>query len=155
MATWIFQGNPKRWMIDEGLRSAKETAWTVNQAHFADDIRAGDDVFIWRSDGGKPGTGGIVALSKVIEEPRFMEEDSPRNLWVDDSIGRSGLRAKLALLEVRLTSQAGMLRRIDLLNVPQLKGLLILRFANQTNYLVEPSEARVIHLLWEQARRSS
>jgi 5-methylcytosine-specific restriction protein A len=154
MTTWIFQGNPKRWMIDEGLRSAKEITWTVNQAHFADEIRVEDEVFIWRSDGGRPGTGGIVALSKVIERPRFMEEDSPRALWVDDSIGRSGLRARLTLLEVRLTPQAGMLRRFDLLNTPQLKRLLILRFANQTNYLVEPAEAMVIRALWDQSRRS-
>jgi predicted RNA-binding protein with PUA-like domain len=153
MTTWIFQANPKRWDIDRGLRPDTDTTWNVNQAHFEREMRVGDDVFIWRSDGGSPGTGGIVGRARVIGRPRVMQEDSPSTLWRDPSIGWSHLRVPIHVTEVRLNRQAGMLMRIDLLNTPQLADLLILRMANMTNYRVEPRHADLIRRLWDAARR--
>lgn len=69
MNTWIFQGNPKHFDMDTYLTENKHITWSVRQKYLADQMQVGDIVFIWRSDGGKKGTGGMIAKSKVTKAP--------------------------------------------------------------------------------------
>ncbi|MER2172563.1 MAG: EVE domain-containing protein [Psychrobacillus psychrodurans] len=51
MNTWIFQGNPKKFNVDDYLLDNREIWWSIRQKHIVDKIKIGDEVFIWRSDG--------------------------------------------------------------------------------------------------------
>jgi hypothetical protein len=46
MTTWIFQGNPKEFHIDDYLKNNDEITWTIRQKQYTSDIKIGDKVFI-------------------------------------------------------------------------------------------------------------
>lgn len=145
--TWIFQGNPQRFMINEYLIENEQIWWTVNQEHYLNDMGLNDQVFIWRSDGGEKGTGGIVARGLICGEPKRVK--SHPTYWLKDN-GNSEDKAKLQipikLLEVQVSGNY--LKRTSLLNHPLLKDLLVLKVANSTNYKVELHHAIVLQELW-------
>ena len=82
MSTWIFQGNPKLFHMDEYLsaRQHQQIVWSVRQKHFLRTISVGDEVYIWRADGRGKGTGGIVAKGMITSTPRDMLDDAPQLL---------------------------------------------------------------------------
>lgn len=49
--TWIFQGNPNVFDIDNYVRNHRFIWWSLRQEHFSDTIEINDEVFLWRSDG--------------------------------------------------------------------------------------------------------
>lgn len=70
MSHWIFQGNPQRFTIDNEkyphlhdinnyVKEGKVIDWNIRQKHHVQDVRIGDQVFIWRSDGEEKNSGGI------------------------------------------------------------------------------------------------
>ena len=72
MPKWIFQGNPKQFTINKDkfpdlhdlnqyVKDGKIIDWSIRQKHH--EIKSGDEVFIWRSDGGEKGTGGCYCFS--------------------------------------------------------------------------------------------
>ena len=77
MTSWIFQGNPKKFRIDEYLRNRQLITWEIRQMHFKDKISTGDEVFIWRADGDKTGSGGIVAKGEILSRPTEIKDDVP------------------------------------------------------------------------------
>ena len=81
MTSWIFQGNPEIFRVDEYLRKNKNITWTIRQGYLKDEISVGDKVYIWRSDGDNPKSGGIVARGKIESTPEYMKDDAPE-LWV-------------------------------------------------------------------------
>lgn len=90
---------------------------------------------MWRSDGGRRGTGGILAKAKVVNLPNDRtDNESAKDYWRTDDWTNSYLAVKLEVLDVRL--EEGFISRISLLEHPVLKKLLILRLRQQTNYLV-------------------
>jgi len=60
MNTWIFQGNPRVFDIDNYVNKHRFIWWSLRQEHFLDRIEI-DEVFLWRSDGGQRGTGGNIS----------------------------------------------------------------------------------------------
>ena len=64
--TWIFQGNPKIFKVDDYLLENESIWWSIRQAHFVDQIQIGDEVYIWRSDGANKDSGGIVARTVAV-----------------------------------------------------------------------------------------
>lgn len=149
MASWIFQGNPKIFRVNEYLRRYKTIMWTIRQKHFADEISIGDEVYIWRSDGDKPKSGGIVAKGKIVSEPWNMEDDAPE-LWIEPQESTIALRVKIELEDVRLTEDEGMLKRVDLEKAPNLRDMKILKFHSETNYKLESRHAQYIRQLWKE-----
>ena len=68
MASWIFQGNPKRWSLDAFFEDVAErrvgpyTVWGVGQ--FPEDLGARDRVFFWRAGmGQRP---GIIGVGQIL-----------------------------------------------------------------------------------------
>lgn len=80
MTVWIFQGNPRVFSVDEYLRTRRSITWTIRQEHYRDWILPGDVVYIWRSDGDTPRSGGIVAKGRTVTPPMLMDNDAPE-LW--------------------------------------------------------------------------
>ena len=117
MSSWIFQGNPKNFRVDEYLQRQNVILWTIRQSHFADKISVGDEVYIWRSDGDKPKSGGIIAKGRIVSNPQNIEDDAPE-LWIEPQEKIIALRVKIELEEICLTEGKGMLKRIDLKRDP-------------------------------------
>lgn len=146
--TWFFQGNPSVFDIDNYVTNNKYIWWSLRQEHFVDKIQLNDDVFLWRSDGGKRGTGGIIAKCKIVSLPLERADDSnSKDYWHTDDWENPYLAVKLEVLDVRL--EEGLISRLSLLEHPVLKELLILRLRQQTNYLLSPEHAIVLQKLWE------
>jgi 5-methylcytosine-specific restriction enzyme A len=64
MNTWIFQGNPRVFDIDNYVKNHKYIWWSLRQEYYFEKVQIGDVVFLWRSDGGQRGTGGIPSKGK-------------------------------------------------------------------------------------------
>lgn len=147
MNTWIFQGNPSVFDIYNYVKNHKYIWWSLRQEHFSDRIELNDVVFLWRSDGGLRGTGGILAKARVISLPQERTDDeNAKDYWHTDDWENPYLAVKLEVLEVRL--EAGFISRLSLLEHPVLKDLLILRLRQQTNYLLSPEHSIELQKLW-------
>jgi hypothetical protein len=151
VTAWIFQGNPKLYNVNDYLKRCQIIQWPVKQRYFAKDIAMGDVVYLWRSDGDKPKSGGIVAKGKVISPPVEViadgsdtanEDSLPAGIWVD-----------IEIEAYRLTDADGMLNRMELVADPCLYTMLIFRVRRQTNYRLEPQHADRIATLWQQSER--
>lgn len=146
--TWVFQGNPNVFDIDNYVRNHTYIWWSLRQKHFSDTIEINDEVFLWRSEGGQQGSGGILAKARVIGLPNDRTDDeNAKDYWHTDDWANSYLAVKLEVLDVRL--EEGFISRISLLEHPVLKELLILRLRQQTNYLVSPEHAIELQQLWD------
>jgi hypothetical protein len=152
--TWIFQGNPNVFAIDKYVTSHRYIWWSLRQEHFSDTIEINDDVFLWRSDGGNRGTGGILAKAKVVGLPNDRTDDeNAKDYWHTDDWENTYLAVKLEVLEVKL--EDGFISRLSLLGHPVLKDLLILRLRQQTNYLIPPEHANELQKLWTSSNRNT
>ncbi|MBP1947127.1 AAA family ATPase [Virgibacillus litoralis] len=132
MKHWIFQGNPKQFNIDEYILDNKVVSWSIRQKQFVDKVNIGDKVFLWRSDGGKKNTGGIIAHAEVISD--VFEEDE--------------YKVELKIEEYRLTNNNGMLLRHHLKVIPETMNLQIIKIATGTNFLLGEGEYQRILKLW-------
>ncbi|MFH2060485.1 MAG: AAA family ATPase [Pseudomonadota bacterium] len=72
---WIFQGNPKAFDFEKGLKENLIDNWTVT-AH-KDKIKNGDKVVIWIT--GK--NAGCYALAEVSHDPMVIEKSKDDHLW--------------------------------------------------------------------------
>lgn len=145
--SWIFQCNPERFDIDRYLAESDALlGWFIRQKHFLDRIEDGDEVFIWRSDGGRRGSGGIIARARVVGWPEEISGQGLRRYYRNSEWKRSGIGVWLHILEVRLGD--GMIKRSSLLTHPVLKDLRILRVPVETNYLLSSEEGTEIRRLW-------
>ncbi|WP_199930314.1 EVE domain-containing protein [Brevibacillus brevis] len=146
MSTWIFQGNPNRFKVDEYLRENKEIVWSIRQGHYVKDIQIGDTVYIWRSEAGKKGYGGIVARTTVTDLP-VARKDSTSKYWVTPSDANEVLPRVLMHVE-ELALQGNHLNREFIKKNPTLSDLLILKMSNNTNYLISSIQAAELLLQW-------
>lgn len=151
MNYWIFQSNPKYFYVDTYIKDNKIIFWTLRQEHFKDNINIGDIVYIWRSDGANPGTGGIIAKCKVIDLPTNQAFDDAEDLWID-KLKKGKWYVNIKILEFRLTAVQHMLKRTDLKKDSKINSLAILKFANNTNYLLTKDEGEYIEFLWRESR---
>jgi hypothetical protein len=151
--SWIFQGNPKTFDVDTYLRTRRTIHWTVKPLRH---IEPGDRAFIWRADGFDRGSGGIVAIGWVTSRPEVGPDDAP-HLWrrrLPEVVNTEALRVPIALDEVRLTPQSGMLLRTDLEHSPDLAGLQILRYRALMVCPVSDQHAELLERLWNQHRNA-
>jgi 5-methylcytosine-specific restriction enzyme A len=72
---WIFQGNPNVFDIDNYVQDNKFIWWSLRQEHFADEFNINDKVFLWKSDGGKKGTGGVVFVNINLSQSDHIKSE--------------------------------------------------------------------------------
>jgi len=152
-STWILQGNPDRFDIDDYLTRYPLIYWST-PTH-KKDIYLGDRVYMWRSGKGA----GIIASGCVVELPTAASSVKHPNalgddLWVsekrtghkndDASIPKVGV----AVESVRITPDEGMLPRAKFLEDRMLSGSRIIKLASGTVFPVTPDEATRIQELW-------
>ncbi|WP_087974838.1 AAA family ATPase [Oceanobacillus rekensis] len=147
MSYWIFQGNPQRFTIDNEkypdlhdinsyVKEGKIIDWSIRQKHHVKDVKIGDQVFIWRSDGEERNSGGIIALTEVVKEPFIKYDDVPS--------------VELKVKEFRLSEEEGMLLRHKLKELPETQNLLIIRAPQMTNYKITEEEYNYISKYWHE-----
>ncbi len=147
MKTWIFQANPIEFDIDSFLVAEPvAVAWTVTRHQ--SEIAVGDQVFLWRSVGGRDDTdSGIVAEAVVTSSAEHRVDDgASRPFWRIAETGRITDHAVLRL--VRVASKREVLRCKWLREDPILRDLTILKMSNETSYKISSDHAMRLNALW-------
>lgn len=135
MSTWIFQGNPKHYDINSYVSNNKIVNWSVKAKKHQDEIKIGDRVFIWRSEGKGEYRGGIIAYTKVVKAA-YYDEKSDR------------MQVDLEVIESRLDEDRNMLLRSDLKECVRTKFLTILRSPQGTNFYCTDEEGEALLSFW-------
>lgn len=150
---WIFQANPDSFDIDGYLSAETDITWTVRQKQAPGLILPGDLAYLWRASGSKTkAVAGIVASAVVVEAPRVRTDDEASlPFWRNPSDAKPALRARLQV--TRVANKKQVVQRDWLKDDPVVHGMRILRFANETNYLLEAAEAERISALWTNTGR--
>ncbi|MGB7606441.1 MAG: EVE domain-containing protein [Lutisporaceae bacterium] len=146
--TWIFQGNPKIFDIDAYLVDFQNIWWSIRQKQYLNKISIGDTIYLWRSDGDKKASGGIIARTTVTGNIIQRTDDEAKNYWKTDGWKVTGLAVPLKVEEVKLNCMQT--KRENIKQVKELVDLMILRYASMTNYLLNENEAHKINQLWNE-----
>jgi len=131
--TWIFQGNPKMFRIDDYLRTRSEFSWTVKQHR--DLIRKGDRVYIWRAGAAS----GIVAVAEALTDVSVQPDDFSE-FWLEppeDNANRDRVRLRMLDCRVDRPLPRDLIRQ-------QLPDLNVITVPRATNYQVTPQQAVIL-----------
>ena len=151
MTAWLFQGNPQHYTLNSYLRDHKQIMWHVKQSQYTTEMQPGDQVFIWRSDGGTPGSGGVVAVGVLTSRAGEVQDDG-LGTWFDMKPVPAVPCVGVLLDEVRLTESEGFLPKRLLRDDPVLRNLQVFRMSRLTNYRLSTEEAQRLPELWSQQR---
>jgi 5-methylcytosine-specific restriction protein B len=144
---WIFQANPTMYDMRGALKALKTDTFFVSR--YEDEIGPGDRVYLWES--GK--NAGIVGVAEIIEKPR-LRLDPPESLRFKldrEKFEGDQVRALVRLLRCVDPSVS----RDQILALPALSNLSILRQPQGSNFKVTPAEAEAIEQLLSQKMESS
>ena len=153
MNTWIFQGNPDKFNIDEYLRRTKDIYWSVTQPKHQNEIKIDDLVYIWRAKGSKNAISGIVAFGVVIEEGKPREEVKNKlvlydELWQEDFREASQIKAGIKLKEIRLTPEDGMITSEIFEQDPTLSQSQLIKARVGSNFLLNAVQSSLVEQYW-------
>jgi hypothetical protein len=144
---WILQGNPKRFDVDDYLSRYPLVYWSAPTNQH--DFMLADRVFIWRA-----GTqAGAVAIGRVQELPvarasvRYPEALGD-DLWVATLSPPSEITVGVAIEEVRLTPEEGMLTRDALKEHPLINQHRIIRAPRSSIFRLSVEESAELEHLW-------
>ena len=146
--TWIFQGNPDQFDLDAYLgASPTQLPWLVTR--YAQQIEAGDRVFIWRTKGSAEKDAGIIAEATVVAPalPRPESADAV-SFWRGNAEQAVQVLPRALLRLNRVAGTREVLRREWLVQDPVLSDLPNLKMAAGTNYPVTPQQAARLYALW-------
>lgn len=139
ISVWIFQANPNLYDILNSLGDPEignTIHWLVKQHRGM--IHKGHMALIWMS--GRDA--GIYALTRVETEPALMlESDAERKFWLNDQDPTPKQRVRLTVLR-RFVNKP--ILKAELLKIPALSRLSILRQFQGTNFPVRNSEWTVL-----------
>jgi len=151
MATWLFRGNPRDFDVNAYLQAHRDIRWYVHQQLLIPEMHLGDPVYIWRSDGGFPGTGGIVAHG-FLSGPAVVRLDRNFVTWLRKEPNISIPTVLIRLDDIRLTLRSGCLLRTEILQDATLRNLHAISMPSVTNYKLTAVEDARLAQVWE-ARR--
>jgi len=153
MNTWIFQGNPDKFNIDEYLRRTKDIYWSVTQPKHQNEIKVGDLIYIWRAKGSKNAISGIVAFGVVNEESKPREEVKNKlvlydELWQEDFSEASQIKAGIKLKEIRLDPEDGMITSEIFEQDPILSQSQLIKARVGSNFLLNETQSSLVEQYW-------
>jgi predicted RNA-binding protein with PUA-like domain len=139
MNHWLFQGNPKYYRIQEAIAAFETMPWLVTR--YAKEMQVGDGVLVWIAGP----DAGIYAIAEIIEPPQLIEKIPDAEYWtIPVSAKKDKPRAQLRFLR-KLLGQP--LRKHELKQDPILKGLLVIKAPNSTNFKVTPEQWERVYQL--------
>jgi hypothetical protein len=133
------------------LQVHRDIRWYVHQQLLIPEMHLGDPVYIWRSDGGSPGTGGIVAHG-ILSGPAVVRPDSNFVTWLRKKPDISIPTVLIRLDDVRLTPRSGCLLRMEILQDAILRNLHVIGTPSVTNYKLTAVEDARLTQVWEGRR---
>jgi hypothetical protein len=145
---WIFQGNPNRFDVDDYLsRYPQLIYWRTNR--YVKDILVGDPVFVWRagSEAGAVAVGEVVEKptpANAVEHPEALGDD----LWVANEANPSEFKTGIRLIEIRLSTDEGMVARTTAADDPVLAASTIITVPNGTVFRLSGNELAALEQLW-------
>jgi hypothetical protein len=147
MNHWIFQGNPDSFNLDRYIEQQDDIMWSIRQGHLADDIKIGDQVFIWRAAGSQKKVSGVIAVAEVTGEAAIQRDaPAPVALWTRPEDAAPALRVRLHITGRHLGANQTV-RSERIAEDPILSDLRILRMRSQTNYRIQAQEAQRLAML--------
>lgn len=145
---WIFQGNPKRFDVDDYLsRYPQLIYWRTNR--YVKDILVSDLVFVWRAGSAS----GAIAVGQIIEPPTPASavkhpEALGDDLWVAGEANASEFKTGIQLSEIRLSGAEGMVARAVVAEDPALAASTIITVPNGTVFRLSSDESVALERLW-------
>ncbi|TYP95241.1 EVE domain-containing protein [Fodinibius salinus] len=144
---WIFQGNPKRFDIDDYLSRYSFIYWTANQ--LTDQMQLGDQIFIWRAGN----QSGAIAKGEISELPKERSEIKNKealghDLWTDQEDEPSTTKVGIKVFEARLTPEEGMILRSEIKDHPKFSSAHIITAPQGTVFNLQKSEFNFLNSLW-------
>jgi len=135
--SWIFQNNPDIWDMRAAVHGLPQITWSTSQ--HASEIERGDRVYMWEAGP----EGGVQATGHVLDKPsRRPELPAEAQYRKKPDPSREAERPRV-LVSVDHLVDPPLLRR-ELVSVPGLSTLSILKFAQGTNFTVTPNEAEIL-----------
>ena len=153
MRTWIFQANPDEYDIDGYFASRPaEVVWLVTR--YADEIAAGDRVYLWRNQGQQRAVAGIIAEAIVTTAPVLRGEDpNGVRFWRTQGPRATAPQVRAGMRLLKVATAREVIRREWCKDDPILRDLANIRMQAGTNYPVTPEQARRLGALWSRTGR--
>ena len=165
MKYWIVQSNPLKFPIIEVIREAfgnrlpqsyqRMGVWHVKR--IPETMRAGDIVFVWKSDGGVRDTRGIYAKAKVFSVwphrskmrtadgiDALLEREWRDKKWIDSEARAKNRKYPTIIVQYTRNLIEAPLKANEIKKVPELKSVLILRFFQRTLYGLTEDQGRIL-----------
>lgn len=146
--TWIFQGNPDKFDVDDYLARYPELIyWRVPR--YKAEVSVGDRAFIWRTGS----QSGVVASGTVIEAPveasRVAHPEAlGDDLWVAEKPATDEPKVGIALDSVRLSVGEGMVPRTALKDDLLFKESAIIKYRSGTVFPLDGAQSKRVEELW-------
>jgi hypothetical protein len=155
LATWVFQGNPTRFDVDDYVARYPELIYWRTPRH-AKEIVPGDRVFIWRAGP----SSGAIAVGVVVEAPTpgskvKHPEALGSDLWRAEEPDLDEPRTGIHLQEVRLTDEEAYLHRSIARVDPELGKATIITMPNGTVFPLTSAQALAMERLWGSSGRGA
>ncbi len=154
MSSWIFQGNPDKFDVDEYLRKTDYVYWSVTWPAHQKQMAIGDKVFIWRAKGKMKAVSGLVAFGSIAEECTGRDKvkkpmkiyDSLWNLGPQEEA--SEIKVGVQITEVRLSPGKGMVTLDEILCDPVLSDMQIVKARQGSNFSLTEAQYQRLVELW-------
>jgi len=141
---WIFQANPKYYDLHRSIRDRSERVWLVNQSQ--KQIKKGQKGFLWES--GKDG--GVVASGTLLCDPQVMKDDEQGQQYIKMPDKFSGEHLRTIVHIDKVLKEP--ISRDTLKSHPLLKNLVILSFANATNYMIDDQQYEALQKIVDERK---
>lgn len=145
--SWIFQGNPNRFDIDDYLSRYTYIYWSAptNQK----ELEIGNKAFIWRSGA----QAGLVAIGVIKEKPAprrdvQIQEALGDDLWISQADEPTEIKVGIEIEEVKLTDEEGFVRRDTVKSHPILNKNRIITNPVGTVFRLNEEETNALTGLW-------
>jgi len=135
---FIFQGNPDIYDIDTYISNNTEILWRVKQRK--KDVHIGNIVFIWRAKGKNNAISGVVAMAKVLTEPKKMKEDAESQKYWKDDLSHTKEETMVVLKIIKKCHTPS--ETIRKSSLQKISGLDDLKIGQGTNFLLSQKRGK-------------
>ena len=149
MNAWIFQGNPSIFDVDGYLQVMPGAiTWRVKQN--GKEMKVGDTVFIWRSQGAdtKEKRSGVIASAEIVSPVSTMLDDPDSHPYWLDASEFDTAQPRVWLKLDRVANKKEELKRDWLIEDECLRGMLILKQPAGTNFRLTEKEGNRLRKMW-------
>lgn len=149
MAAWIFQGNPRKFDIDDYVSRYPELIYW-RTPRYDKDISVGDRAFLWRSSP----NAGVIAIGTVIESPTPASavrhpEALGDDLWRADKPDTAEVKKTgIHIDEIRLSDEEGYVHRSAVEDDPNLSKATIITMPSGTVFPLDCAQVLALEKLW-------